>query len=78
MVTDPERYAPIFVVFCPLSLAHGRRLPIDPTRFKIVAGELLLFHLSLEGGDGLASFNESDDTMAILEQARGEFFKLRF
>ena len=77
-VAEPERYAPVFGALCPFSLAHGRKLPIDPTRFKIIAGELLLFHQSRDGGDGLAAFDEADDTQAILEQARGEFFKLRF
>lgn len=44
---NPEKYVPQMDV-CPYSMLHGRRLSIDPTNFKIIAGKLLLFHDSVE------------------------------
>ena len=44
---NPEKYIPHMDV-CPYSMVHGRRLSIDPTSYKIIAGKLLLFHDSVE------------------------------
>ena len=44
---SPEKYIPKMDL-CPYSMLHGRRLSIDPTSFKIIAGSLLLFHDSVE------------------------------
>jgi hypothetical protein len=43
---DPSAYAPIFPHSCPYNLAQGRQETVDPTNFKIVDGQLLLFHRS--------------------------------
>ncbi len=44
----PTNFAPAFPNHCPYNLAMGRSEPIDPTNFKIVDGQLLLFHHSAE------------------------------
>ena len=43
---DQAQNLPIFEAFYPYALALGRKVAIDPTNFKIVAGQLLLFHRS--------------------------------
>ena len=45
---NPEKHLPKYGEYCPYSLALGRRVGIDPTNFKIVNGELLLFHSAVE------------------------------
>lgn len=44
----PADFAPAFPHNCPYNLAMGRSEPIDPTNFKIIDGQLLLFHRSAE------------------------------
>jgi YHS domain-containing protein len=44
----PANFAPAFPNHCPYNLAMGHSEPIDPTNFKIVDGQLLLFHRSAE------------------------------
>jgi len=44
----PENLAPSFTNHCPYNLAMGLSEPIDPTNFKIVDGQPLLFHRSTE------------------------------
>ena len=74
---DPEKFAPKFPI-CAYSLALGQRMPIDPTNFQIVGGQLLLFHRS-EGVDGLALFQESELTDTdLLERAEREYQLLGF
>ena len=45
---NPDRYTPRYGEYCPYSLALGRKVGIDPTRFKIHNDQLLLFHSSIE------------------------------
>ena len=71
----PEQYKPLFDV-CPYSLSLGRKVSIDPTRFKIVAGRLLLFHNSAEL-DALRAWNEKDDDLGQLNQARRNYGTLQ-
>ena len=74
---DPERYRPRYDV-CPYSLSLGKRLPLDPTNFKIVAGSLLLFHRS-EQGDGLKSFESSGlSDQELIRRADASYVLLRF
>lgn len=68
---DPERYKPLFDL-CPYSLTLGRRVAIDPTRFKIVGGHLLLFHNS-EEIDALKEWNSRGDDAGQLERARRQY-----
>lgn len=74
-VLNPRKYLPSFNAFCPYSLTLGRKLPIDPTKFKIVNNKLLLFHAS-EGVDGLYDWNKAGDETLLLERAESEFFRL--
>lgn len=75
---DPERYAPLFPDHCPYSLALGRQARIDPTRYKIVDGHLLLFHYS-EEMDGLKAWeNHEDSERELLERANGQYTIFRF
>jgi len=74
---DPRRYEPLFPDHCPYNLALGRAVAIDPTRFKITHGHLLLFHRSDEM-DGLEQWNEHEDEAALLERARGNYELFRF
>ena len=75
--SNPTRYLPIFDAFCPYSLTLGRQVPIDPTNFKIIADQLLLFHLS-EKSNGLEEWNRSDNEEELLRRARGAFLLLEF
>lgn len=74
---DPKHYAPIFGEYCPYSLALGRRVAIDPTRFRIVDGQLLLFHRSAEL-DALTEWDKSKDKERILRRANSEYTLFRF
>lgn len=40
---DPERYLPAFGGWCAFGMAVQDKFPIDPEKFKIVDGRLLLF-----------------------------------
>ena len=74
---DPERYIPAYGAYCPYSLALGRREPIDPTNFKVVGDQLLLFHRS-ESMDGRAAFEADDRQQELLERAEREYTLIRF
>lgn len=74
---DPKHYAPVFGEYCPYSLALGRRVAIDPTRFRIVDGQLLLFHRSAEL-DALTEWDKSKDKERILRRANSEYTLFRF
>ena len=75
---DPDRYVPIFGAFCAYNLTLGRTTSIDPTDYKIVGGQLLLFHRSV-GNEALAKW-EADPAPEEerLRRARGQFRLLEF
>lgn len=74
---EPTKYHPKYKV-CPYSLALGGAVPLDPTNFKIVGGQLLLFHKT-EESDGLKQWNESPvDEQTLIELADKEYILLRF
>lgn len=75
--SDPERYVPAYGAYCPYNLALGRRLAIHPTNFKILGGQLLLFHRSDEV-DGRERFEESERQAELLERANREFVLMEF
>lgn len=68
---DPDKYKPRFEL-CPYSLTLGRKVSIDPTRFKIIAGTLLLFHNS-EELDALKEWNKKDDDLGQLREAEQQY-----
>lgn len=74
---EPRRYEPLFTEHCPYSLTLGRAVAIDPERFKIVDGHLLLFHRS-EELDGLEAWNAADDDQGLLKEARRQYTLFRF
>jgi len=66
---DPEAYAPIFPEHCPYNLAMGREQPVDPVNYKIVGGQLLLFHsASNPDKDGLVQWNRTIRSRDFTEQ----------
>ena len=74
---DQAQYLPKFEAFCPYALALGRKVAIDPTNFKIVAGQLLLFHRSNEL-DSLKGWNHSDNEEELLRRAKNNYLSLNF
>ncbi len=74
---DPEQYIPALGGHCPYSLAMGRTVAIDPTRFKIVDGKLYLFHNSSEM-DALKRWNSEPEPERILEKANARFILMEF
>ncbi len=74
---DPERYRPRYKS-CPFSLAYGMVLPLDPTNFKIIGDNLLLFHRS-EEKDALLEWNSSELSVdELLRRADANVFRLTF
>ena len=74
---NPNKYKPRYDT-CPYSLTQGKRVPLDPTNFKVIGDSLLLFHKS-EAMDGLALWNQSStDEEELLKQADTQFTLLRF
>ena len=74
---NPTQYLPISDAFCAYSLTLGRTVPIDPTNYKIVAGQLLLFHQS-DAGDGLEKWNNAENDVELLRRARSTLFSFEF
>ena len=81
---DPEAYAPVFPEHCPYNLAMGREQPVDPTNYKVVGGQLLLFHsASNPDKDGLVQWNRTirsrDFTeQEMIERAQSNLIELTF
>ncbi len=74
---DPNKYRPRHRS-CAYSLALGKILPLDPTNFKIVGDNLLLFHLS-DDEDGLQLWNDSEISEdELMRRADANLFRLRF
>lgn len=74
---DPDRYRPRYRS-CPYSLAYGKVLPIDPTNFRIVAGNLLLFHRSEDKDSLLEWKNSALSEEELLRRADANLFRLDF
>lgn len=78
----PAAYAPTFPRSCPYNLTQGRLETVDPTNFKIVDGQLLLFHRSPEQ-DGRQRWEESVvqnriTEKELLRRAKSNFIDLKF
>ncbi len=74
---NPDKYRPKYKS-CPYSLTLGKVLPLDPTNFKIVGGNLLLFHLS-DDENALLLWNDSDVSEAELtRRADANLFLVEF
>ena len=57
---DPEHYLPAFGGWCAFGMAVSDKFPVDPTRFKIVDGRLMLF-LKNPGVDALDLWEDGDE-----------------
>jgi len=57
---EPERYVPLFGGWCATGMALSDKFPVDPTRFKIVDGRLLVF-LRNRDVDTLELWNQGDE-----------------
>lgn len=75
--SNPTQYIPRFDALCSYNLALGRRATIDPTNFKIIDGQLLLFHRSDEM-DALKAWDHSENEDKLLRRAEGNFLLLNF
>ncbi len=74
---NPDKYRPRYDV-CPYSLSLGKKVPLDPTNFKVVAGTLLLFHKS-EHVDGKQLWNDSGlSDQELIDRADKQFLLLEF
>ena len=74
---NPNKYRPRHQS-CSYSLAFGKILPLDPTNFKIVGDNLLLFHLS-DDENGLQLWNDSKISEdELMRRAEGHWIRLRF
>lgn len=56
---EPEKFVPAYGGWCATAMAEGRKVEINPERFKIVGGRLLLFYKALFG-DALADWNKDE------------------
>ncbi len=74
---DPTKYEPVFPDHCPYNLALGRAAAIDPYNFKIVDGNLLLFHRT-EEMDGREAWEEHANDEELLERAQATYTLFRF
>ncbi len=74
---DPRSFEPMFPNHCPFNLALGRQASIDPENFKIVGGNLLLFHRS-EDMDGLEEWEAENNDDELLERAKAQYTLFRF
>jgi hypothetical protein len=57
---NPEKYIPAYGGWCAYGMAVQDKFPIDPTNFKVVNGQLLLF-LRNDKVDALKLWNGGDE-----------------
>lgn len=57
---EPEKYIPAYGGWCAFGMAVQDKFPVDPQRFKIVDGRLLLF-LNNKNVDALKLWNQGDE-----------------
>ena len=75
--TNPKKYRPRYDL-CPYSLALGMVLPLDPTNFKIIGDNLLLFHLSDEK-DALQEWEASKiSEEELIRRADANLIRIKF
>lgn len=74
---DPSAYAPVFPDHCPYSLSLGRAVAVDPTNFRIVGGNLLLFHDRAEMA-GVTGTLDEREVESMLQRARDNLLRMKF
>jgi len=72
---DPEKYLPAFGGWCAFGMAVNDKFPVDPTRFKVVDGQLLMF-LRNAGVDAGQLWDEGDEA-ALLKKAHSHWKKVQ-
>ncbi len=76
---NPDKYRPRYDL-CPYSLTLGKKVPLDPTNFKVVGNTLLLFHKS-DTVDGRALWNNNQSGLTeqeLIERADKQYILLQF
>lgn len=71
---EPDKYLPAFGGWCAFGMAVSDKFPVDPTRFKIVNGRLMLF-LRNAKVDALELWNQGDQR-GLLEKATAHWTKV--
>ena len=61
---DPEKYLPAYGGWCAFGMHVKDKFPVDPTKFKIVNGRLLLF-LANKHVDALELWNDGDEKQQL-------------
>lgn len=76
---NPDKYRPRYDV-CPYSLTLGKKVPLDPTNFKVISNTLLLFHKS-ESVDGLELWNHNKSGLTeqeLIDRADKQYILLQY
>ena len=73
-LADPEKYLPAYGGWCATGVAMGQRFPVDPTNFKVVDGQLMLF-LKNQKIDGETIWNK--DEAGNMKKANANWEKLK-
>ena len=71
----PERYVPAYGGWCAFGMAVKDKFPVDPTNFKIVDGQLLVF-LKNSGVDALEIWNGKNEEK-LLKKAAAHWKKVQ-
>ena len=72
---NPTKFVPAFGGWCAFGMAVQDKFPVDPTNFKIVDGQILLF-LKNTGVDALEIWNGKSE-QAVLKDARAHWKKVQ-
>ena len=72
---EPEKYIPAYGGWCAFGMSVEDKFPIDPTKFKIVDGKLLLF-LKNKNVDARELWNDGNES-ALLGKAAAHWKKVQ-
>ena len=73
--SNPQKYLPAYGGWCAFGMAVEDKFPVDPTNFKIVDGQLMLF-LKNPGVDALELWNKEDER-ALMQKADRHWRKVQ-
>ena len=73
--TDPEKYIPAYGGWCAFGMAVEDKFPVDPQKFKVVDGKLLLF-LNNQNVDALKLWNDGNEK-ELLRKADAHWKKVQ-
>ncbi len=72
---DPEKYIPAYGGWCAFGMAVEDKFPVDPQKFKVVDGKLLLF-LNNQNVDALKLWNDGNEK-ELLRKADAHWKKVQ-